>query len=220
MGDKSFGLPVQNVMDLLDEMIRLKLDLSWSTYFHPNQYSPKLLSKMKAAGCHTIIIGVETKDMKVLKNYGRHVREDQFFELIDHARRIGMEICGDFILGLPHDNKKSIQELIDFACNLGIDYASFNVATPLPGSSLREIAISTQKINQVDQHFDSSGHNEVLAFSELQSGELKFLREKAVKQFYLRPGYLVRRLLKIRDLEHLTIQLEEGRELLRQRVRA
>lgn len=220
MGDKSFGLPVQNILDLLDEMIRLNLNLSWSTYFHPNQYSPKLLNKMKRAGCHTIIIGVETKDMKLLKNYGRHVREEQFFELISHAREIGMEICGDFILGLPHDNKQSINELIDFACELGIEYASFNVATPLPGSSLRELAISTNKIGLNDQQFDSSGHNTVLALGEVSSSELKGLREDAVKRFYLRPSYLLKRLTRIRDFEHLIIQLEEGKELLRSRIRA
>lgn len=219
MGDKSFGLPVQNVMDLLDEMIRLNLNLSWSTYFHPNQYSARLLNKMKSAGCHTIIIGVETKDLKVLKNYGRHVREEQFQELIVHARKIGMEICGDFILGLPHDNKKSIKELIDFACDLGIEYASFNVATPLPGSSLRELALTSQKISESDQHFDSSGHNSVVAFGEIMPADLKKYREEAVKRFYLRPGYLINRLTRIRDLEHLMIQIEEGKELLRARIR-
>lgn len=220
MGDKSFGLPLQNVTQLLDEMIRLNLNLTWSTYFHPNQYSEKLLNKMKSAGCHTIIIGVETKDMKLLKNYGRHVREEQFQELISHARKIGMEICGDFILGLPHDDQKSIEELIDFACDLGIEYASFNVATPLPGSSLRELALTSRKISENEQQFDSSGHNNVVSFGNLSAADLKKYREMAVRRFYLRPGYLLKRLTRIRDLEHLQIQLEEGKELLKSRVRA
>lgn len=218
MGDKSFGLPQQNILSLLDEMIRLNLNMSWSTYFHPNQFTPKLLSKMKMAGCHTIIIGIETTQLSALKRYGRHVREDQFKELLDYAKKIGMEICGDFIIGLPHETNQSLEELIDFACSLDLDYASFNLATPLPGSSLRKLAVDTGKIDQADQHFDSSGHNKVISMVEISASELKSLQARAVRKFYLRPSWLIQRLLKIRDLEHLTIQIQEGRELFRSRV--
>jgi hypothetical protein len=217
MGDKSFGLPLENVMSLLDEMIKLNLNMSWSTYFHPNQFTPKLLSKMKTAGCHTIIIGIETNQFIDLKRYGRHVREDQFQELLDFSKTIGMQICGDFIIGLPHETKKSIEHLIDFSCSLGLDYASFNLATPLPGSSLRQLALDVGKISKKDQHFDSSGHNNIVSMCEISVEELMILHSRAIKKFYLRPSWLIQRLLKIRDIEHLTIQLQEGIELLRSR---
>lgn len=219
IGDKSFGLPLQNVMALLEEMVRLKINLSWSTYFHPNQYTPRLLNAMKLAGCHTIIIGIETEDVKNLKRYGRHMRAEQLKDLILHANQIGIEVCGDFILGLPHDTRASIKNLIDYACELSIDYASFNVATPLPGSSLRELAVNSKLISQDQQEFDSSGYNKLLSLTEIPPDELKELRDLAVKKFYLRPRYLVRRLLRIRDIEHLFIQIQEGKELLKVRVR-
>jgi radical SAM superfamily enzyme YgiQ (UPF0313 family) len=219
IGDKSFGLPSHNIMSLLDEMIRLKLNFSWSTYFHPNQYSRKLLNKMKAAGCHTIIIGVESQNFQELKKYGRHVREEQFKELIEHDNEINMEICGDFILGLPHDNHQSLISLIEYACDLKIDYASFNVATPLPGSSLRELALNSQKIQIHEQQFDSSGHNQIVEFSELSKEEISKFRRLAVKKFYLRPKYLLRRLTRTRNLEHLVIQFDEARELISSALR-
>lgn len=214
IGDKSFGLPLSNIVSLLDEMIRLELNLSWSTYFHPNQYSKKLLDKMKLAGCHTIVIGIETKDVKQLKQYGRHIKAEQFKELLDHAGKIGMEICGDFIIGLPHDTKESLDDLIDYACELKIDYASFNVATPLPGSAIRELAIKTNKLKHQDQQFDSSGNNNIFTLTDLTNKEILAFRDRAIKNFYLRPSYLLRRLVGVRSIEHLKIQMEEGWHVL------
>lgn len=67
MGDRSFGLPLMNVMKLLQGMIDQRFNFSWSTYFHPNQYTPELLQKMKESGCHTIIVGIENSDQSTLK---------------------------------------------------------------------------------------------------------------------------------------------------------
>src|SRR5690606_31061651 len=166
IGDRSFGLPYNNVVALLDKMIEKKFHFSWSTYFHPNQYRPELLDKMKQSGCHTIIIGIESKDQTSLKDYSRHVRQDQMSSLLEHAKRIGIEVCGDFIIGLPHDDRKSVEETIRYSQKIGIDFASFNVATPLAGSDIRKLAISMGKMKEDDQ-FDSLGKNAVVSVSNL-----------------------------------------------------
>lgn len=215
IGDKSFGLPQHNITQLLQEIIRLNLDISWSTYFHPNQYSPTLLNLMKRAGCHTIVIGIESKNLAELKRYGRHVTDKQLNDLIEHANQIGVEICADFILGLPHDTHASINELIQYSTEIKIDYASFNVATPLPGSSIRQLAISENKIGISEQQFDSSGKNSIIPLTDITAHELLEFKNKALRRFYLRPSYIFRRLVRARDFEHLKLQLEEGWQVIR-----
>ncbi len=215
IGDKSFGLPLANTISLLDEMINRKLNLSWSTYFHPNQYSKELLIKMKMAGCHTIVIGIETKNLNDLKRYNRHVRSEQLYALIAHANELGIEICADFILGLPHDTQQSIEALIQHSCDLNIQYASFNIATPLPGSSIRQMALQNEKIKLHDQHFDSSGKNIILSFTSLSPEDLLRLRNKAIKKFYMRPQYLLNRFMGIKNWEHLRIQMDEGFQVIK-----
>ena len=212
IGDRSFGLPFANVIKLLDKMIEKKFNFSWSTYFHPNQYRPELLEKMKESGCHTIIIGIESKDQAQLKNYGRHVRQDQLACLLRHAQKLGIEICGDFIIGLPHDNRQSVKETISFSQRIGIDYASFNVAAPLAGSDIRKMAISMGKMKD-DDEFDSLGKNAVVSVSELSESEIIELRNFAVMGFYTRPSYLVKRMFKIRGYQHFVIQLQEAIEV-------
>ncbi len=214
IGDRSFGLPTANVKKLLEEMIANQFHFSWSTYFHPNQYSPELLELMKKSGCHTIIVGVESKNLNSLKQFGRHVRQDQFFQMIEHARKLQINICGDFILGLPKENRDDIEETIAFSRELGLAYASFNIAAPLAGSSIRQEAQSIGLMKDNEEEFDSFGRNKIVSVCGVSDKELRSLRNKAVMSFYFRPGYLLKRLSHIKNWEHFLIQYQEAQSLL------
>ncbi len=215
IGDRSFGLPLQNVLKLLDGMIEEKFNFSWSTYFHPNQYTPELLDKMKASGCHTIIVGIESHDIASLKQYGRHIRQEQYQSLIRHAQKIKMNICGDFIIGLPNDTKESIQSTINYALDLKLDYASFNIAAPLAGSSIRAQAIKEGKMKIGEENFDSFGRNKIVSIAKINADEIMALRNNAVLKFYFRPGYLLKRVLRTKNTQHFLVQALEASSLLK-----
>lgn len=85
----------------------------------------------------------------------------------------------------------------------------------MPGSPIRENAIKTEKMMPDDSEFDSLSRKKVLGSSQLSPEELVKLRNKAVKQFYLRPSYLLRRLMNINNVECLAIQVREMLELTR-----
>lgn len=210
IGDRSFGLPRNNCVDLLKKMIKKKYNFTWSTYFHPNQYDPELLELMKKSGCHTIIIGIESHDFQSLKKYGRHMKEDRFYKLIEHAKKLNIGICGDFIIGLPNETREDILKTIKLAKSLKIDYASFNIAAPLAGSSLRADAMKDGRIKPGDEnHFDSFGYHKVLSNGVLSGKEILALRNKAVRDFYLNPSYLFKSLFRIRSIEHFLVQFQE-----------
>jgi len=215
IGDRSFGLPRSNVIQLLKAMIEEDFNFSWSTYFHPNQYDPELLELMKRSGCHTLIIGIESHNFKSLKKYGRHMKEDRFYGLLKHAKKIGIEICGDFIIGLPNETKEDIHKTIKLSKELDIDYASFNIAAPLAGSSLREDAKKDGRISPGEEnHFDSFGYHKVLSNGVLSGEEILKLRNQAVKDFYFNPRYLFKSLFRIHSFEHLIIQVQEMLQIL------
>lgn len=210
IGDRSFGLPLQNITILLNEMIIRQFNFSWSTYFHPNQYTPDLLDLMKKSGCHTIIVGIESKNLKSLKKFGRHVRENQFQNLIDHAKRIHLNICGDFIIGLPDETKEDIESTIQYSLDLNIAFASFNIAAPLAGSIIRELALKKGQMKEDNAEFDSFGRNNIVSVCNETGNSLRKLRNTAVLKFYSRPTYLLKRLFGLRGFEHLIIQFQEA----------
>ena len=136
-GDRSFGVQKDMTEELLQRMIEKKYNFSWSCYFHPNQFTPSLLKMMKNAGCHTIITGIETKDQNILIQNKRHIKLSKIQEMLKLAGEINIDVCGDFIFGLPGQDIEEVERTIDYSLALNLGYASFNIATPLAGTSIR-----------------------------------------------------------------------------------
>ncbi len=98
-GDPSFGFPRDNASAMLDELIRAGLGLSWSCYGNPQLLNDDTLSRMRKAGCHTIIIGVDDADTDMLKErYQRSLTRDDLYRFCSTCHKLGIEICGDFII--------------------------------------------------------------------------------------------------------------------------
>lgn len=211
--DFSFGVPLENTKKLLKLIIDNNLKFDWSTYFHPNQFNTELLTLMKQSGCHTIITGIETANLRILENFNRTTSKNQITSLINFANEIKINICADFIIGLPGETEKDILNTIKFATSLNIDYASFNIASPLPGSKWRN-EFGTKQGEEIGHHFDSMGGANIIPLSEISALDLLRLKNLAVRSFYLRPIYLIKRMLKLRSFEHFIIQFEEMLHLL------
>lgn len=206
--DKSFGYPHEIITPMLEEMAR-RFSFSWACYHHPNLYKPELLELMKKAGCHTIIVGIDSFNYDSLKTYNRHVSKEKVEALLYHADKLKIDVCADFIFGLEHETETDIEKTIKYSLSIPIDFASFNIASPLPGSSIREHAIQAGKIKSGEDNFDTLGNKKILGNTNVTSDKLRKLRVKAVRSFYLRPAYIFRRLSRINSLEHLSVQLLE-----------
>lgn len=206
--DKAFGLPLQSIHVLLDEMAA-RFSFSWSCYFHPQTYRPELIDKMYAAGCHTLIVGLDSSDLAGLRQYNRTVKPEQVRLLLEHANRLGMDICADFIIGLEHENEDDIRRSIEYALQLPVDFASFNIAAPLPGSGIRKNAAARGKMAFGLEGFDTLARSGVIVNSEVSQDRILALRSRAVRSFYLRPAYIWRRLKKTVSFEHLLIQFRQ-----------
>ena len=206
--DKVFGYPTNNSMPLLEEMAR-RFRFSWTCYFHPQLYQEQLLNLMHAAGCHTIITGIDTLDLPSLQQYHRIVHQEKLDALLAHANRSNMSICADFIIGLEHETEADILKTLAGALQLPLDFASFNIATPLPGSTIRANAQQAGKLRFGQDGFDTYGRNDVLGNPHITGARIKQLRRQAIVSFYLRPAYLWRRLRKTSSFEHLLLQCLE-----------
>ena len=204
--DKVFGIPKVDRKDLLQKIIDENFSMPFSCYFHPSMYDPEFLDLMKKAGCHTIIIGIDSADLESLAKYKRKVSEKTLNSLIDHANKIKINICADFIIGLPHETEEDVMKTINYSKKIKIDYASFNIAAPLPGSSFRKEAIENNKINDVDLA-DTLHTNYSSKF--ISSEKLVKIRRKANFQFYFRPSMIIRRILRLKSFEHLKIQTSQ-----------
>ena len=210
--DKSFGYPKPNAMKLLAIMAN-EFKFSFTCYTQPSQYAEDFYQALKAAGCHTIIIGIDTYNTEVLKKYRRFVTREDVEKLVYHADKLKINVCADFILGLEGETAEDMERTIQYSLKLPLDFASFNVATPLPGSTIRKKAMEEGILKVGEESFDTLGNKEVLDSDMVKAEKLAEIRQRAVRKFYLRPSYLLRRLSRTDTLSYLFNQLGQMWEL-------
>ncbi len=213
--DMTFGLPKQNVVRLLGLMISGKLDIGWTCFSRVDIVDREMLALMKMAGCHTIMFGVESASEDILRKYQKGCTKEKIKEIFVVSRDIGIKTVGTFILGLLEDDHASVLETIRFAKEIDCDYASFNIAVPRPGTGLREIAIDEGLIRKGSFVFDHSGRSVSTISRHLSKEELGRLRKIAIREFYLRPSYILRHLTQMRSLTEFIEHIREFVRLIR-----
>jgi len=206
--DASFGYPRKNALNLLLGMRHF--NFGWSAYIHPSLISEEFIKLMKEAGCHTVILGIDSANMELLKSYGRKINLSSLESCIKICHKNRIEVCGDLIIGFPNETRESSKKTMELALALNVDYVSINIATPLMGTSIRKDLIKHNKISCNSTGFNTTGIGLIATGSNLTGKELQKLRSQLAIRFYLRPHYLLKRLCRIRNFEEFLIKLKEA----------
>lgn len=166
--------------------LMVKYDFSWSAHVHSFSLSEETLKKMKKAGCHTLQIGVESGDEKILNKYAPSKTKPNIESLMQRCRKVGIRTLGYFIVGFPDDTKETVLKTIDFAKKINPDLASFSIMTPDYGTELYKTLNGSKKGDGKLASFDSSG-KAVIDNPNLNQAEQDRLLLRAYVSFYLRP---------------------------------
>ena len=213
--DFTFEAHRKNTLELCRRMIRENLDLSWVCSSRANTLNRKLLHYMKKAGCHTILMGVESGDEKMLRKYSKGVTKDQVREAVSICREIGIRILGHFIIGLPGETEKTVRKTISFAKELDCDIASFNIAVPALGTPLRKKALQEGWLSDASMELDSSASYPVLGTPTFSKEQAWYWQKKAVKEFYFRPAYIWKMAVSSQSYYQWKVLLSNGLALVR-----
>ncbi len=213
--DQSFGSDPERNRVLCARIENELPGLRWVCFSRVDLVNEEILKRMKSAGCHTIIFGVETASESMLAEYRKGYTLDQVRALFTITRRLRIRTVATFLLGLPGETWESALETITFARTLNCDFASINIAVPRMGTDLRKQAIETGIIDPNLVQFDQSGTDIVMETATLSRQQLAALKKRAVRDIYLRPTYVIRRLLAIRSWDEFIIQVREGLCLFR-----
>lgn len=213
--DQTFGIHRKRALELCELLSSNGFRFGWVCYGRVDLVDRELLLAMKGAGCHTIIFGVESASEEILKAYRKGYTKDQIRTAFKLCRESGIRTVATFVIGLPEETLETASETIDFLKELDCDYASFNVAVPRVGTALRRNAVSEGLIDSAEMVMDQSGVTIAMPTRTLDRDTVKRLRTEAIRSFYLRPGYLWRRLVSIRSWYELREQISEGMVLVK-----
>lgn len=206
--DQTFGVKPERTAALCKAMAALRPPPGWVAFTRADLVTPDRLALYREAGCHTLMLGVETADQALLDRAEKKLKVETIREAFALCRKAGIRTVATFLFGLPGETDAQREATIQLARTLGCDYASFNVAVPRSRTGLRDGAQG----DWARQAMDQSGH--APGWQEGQGDAATWIR-RANLAFYLRPGYLLRRTTAVRSWEELAGQARFALGLLR-----
>lgn len=217
--DQSFGVCRERNKALYDEMIRRKYGFGWVCYSRVDLVNREMLSIMKKAGCHTIMFGVESASDEILSACNKGYTVARIREAFSECRALGIRTVGTFILGLPQDTRQTCLATIDFARELECDFVSFNFAFPRSGTDLRRDMIR-ENLFDAGENCDQSGSDIAIRSRYMSAREISFIRDTAVRRFYMRPSYWLKQILSTSTPDEAVIKLKNFAGIIANMFRA
>lgn len=202
--DDILTLNKQWVYRLCDAMEKENLNLVWSCYSRLDLIDEPMLRAMKKAGCWNIFFGIESGTQSLLDNIKKKMTVEQMAEKVRLVKRVGIEIRGSFMIGLPGETPEMARKTIQFAIDLDPDYAQFTITTPYPGTELWQTA---EQFGTLDRKQDfklwTDWQPVFIPSGYKDANELLELHKEAFRRFYGRPSYILKRVLKIRSIDEM-----------------
>lgn len=213
--DQTFALQKPRALQLLQEMQRRDYGFGWLCFSRADVLDDEVLIEMKKAGCHTVILGLESGDEAVLAAAKKDYNRDEVLAGFQRCAAHGLRTVATVIIGLPEETEASFQRTLDFLKRVSCDFASFNVAVPRMGTPLRQQAINHKLISPALQIMDQSGNEVAMPTLTLSREQIDAMHRRAVREFYFNTQYLLRRLRSLHSLDEARIQLRQGYGLLK-----
>ncbi len=206
--------------EFLELLIKENLDLVWSCYAAVNTVDKEILELMYKAGCWNIFYGYETAIEELAENIQTNRKNKNFERMKKVAKwtkEVGIEVRGSFLIGLPGETPELAKQTIQNAIELDPDYAQFTLVCPYPGTKLaKEIeAGKWGKFITKDLEEYQCWNVTWLPEGYKNPKELKDMERYAFRKFYLRPSYILKRILKIRTFEDIKRYFKGGTALIK-----
>ena len=130
-------------------------NILWSCLSRVSGIDEQLTRLMKESGCRRVYLGLETGNQDTLNLMKKKATVEEGIAAVHLFHQSGIETAAFFIVGYPGETIPAIEETFRFALELPLDYVSFNVPFPLPGSKLFE------RVSKIDKQKDWNIENEV-----------------------------------------------------------
>ena len=225
--DETFTLNKRRVIEICKGIIEEGLDIEWSVSSRVNIIDRDIIEALHKAGCNTIFFGVESGDQRILDLMKKGITLQQCRGAFKICKDVGMKTVAYFMIGYPGENKHTIEKTINFAKELYPDDVKFNITTAYPRTELYQLALKegyikgdywekrVQKDNLAKDRFDQFMRAPYCITDELTEDVLNYYLKKAYKKFYLRPSFIFKKLLNIRNFKQFGLYSSYFLNLLR-----
>lgn len=224
--DDTFTINKDHVTKLCQEIIKrgLHKKTKWTCMTRVSLVNPELLSLMKKAGCWSIHYGVESGSQRLINLIEKGITLEQVRNAFKWTRKAGIETKAFFMLGLPTETREESLQTLKFTRELDPDWIQVTITVPYPGTKLFEIAkknntLKSYKWEDYQTWAGWSNKNLVYYPEGRNPDELKALQTRAMREFYLRPKFIVRQLLNLKSFENVKSYSQGAMALIQSRLK-
>lgn len=129
-------------LDLINEMVRRKVNIPWTGFFKPNGLNDEVVKLMKETGLAAVEIGADAACDLTLKKMGKSFKFKDIIECNDLFSRHGVAASNFFMFGGPGETKETVIEGIENikGLNKAINFIFMGIRI-LPNTPLAQIAV-------------------------------------------------------------------------------
>lgn len=203
--DDALTIKKKFVLQLCDEMKNLTFEPKWVAQSRVNYVNDQLLKIMRNAGCYQLLFGVESGSERIRNDIiNKKVTDEQIKFATRLCWKNSIEPDYFLMLGFPTETKEDIEKTINCSLVFKPNMIGVHITQPFPGSPLFENAISEGIIPKdvIDNYINGiygetfNGAWPKYIPNGITYEELIEARSLAYKKFYLRPQYIIKRVLR------------------------
>lgn len=212
----TFSINMENAYNIAQEIIDRKLKCKWDFNTRADLLNEELVKKAAEAGCYQILLGVESGSERIRnKVIEKNVLDRDIFQAVSLCRKYKIQATLYLMMGFPGETWEDLKKTASFPLRAKADLMGCHLTIVLPGAKIYEMALQERQvpIDFVDQYVRGErgeGFKEnwpVYVPSGLTLNDLRNARKRAYRQFYFRPGFLLKRFSKISHMKQLWWEL-------------
>jgi anaerobic magnesium-protoporphyrin IX monomethyl ester cyclase len=187
--DDIFTVNRARTLALCDAIRARGLAISWTAQTRADCVDEPLLRAMRAAGCCTVSMGIESGSPRVLEVLRKRETVEDAVRAAEAARAAGLHLVCFFLLGNPTETMDDMLQTLGLARRLDPDILQVGFFTPYPGSPYYE-----ETYRERDRHGpeEFSHYNRVINVSAVPTAALLAFQRRFYLEVVLRPRFVAR----------------------------
>ncbi len=190
--DDTFTINSERIIEFCKEYGKRDLDIVWSCNARVGlEY--EIMKEMRKANCRLLIVGFESGSNEILRNIKKGITVAQIRGFAENARKAGLLVHGDFIIGLPGETKDTIKTTRKLIKEIKPDILQISVASPFPGTEFYEWCRKNGYLitDDPNEYLDECGHQKsVVSYPWLQAEAIVEEVNAILKEYYLSLSYV------------------------------
>lgn len=201
---------------ICEEILKRKLEVTWSCNSRCDVLDLDLLKLMKKAGCRMLLIGPESGCQRILDNVKKGLTLDTVRRFVGLAKKAGLQLHACYVIGLPGETNETIEMTIKFAKELDTEQIQVSAAIPFVGTEFYDWTVKRGylKANDWSEYLQEGEQTSVVEYPWLSGKTINEAVDRLLFKYYFHPKHVFRLLIQTRSVDDLSRKVKGALNLL------